>query len=225
MLLFTDYVENNVMTKCAEMGSEALSDQELLSIIIGKDTKTKTAAKMAEDMTKDEELYKQVVRCQYCEEIMDKYGVPQERAAAVLAALEIGKRIAMAKAIKRNRISSPKEAAMYIMPQMRYLTHEYFIVILLDTKNQVMDKIQISEGSLNCAVVHPREVYAPAIIKHAAAIVVAHNHPSGDPRPSDEDRELTRALVKTGEIIGIPVLDHVVIGDNKYYSFKEKAEL
>jgi DNA repair protein RadC len=225
MLLFTDYVENNVMTKCAEMGSESLSDQELLSIIIGKDTKTKTAAKMAEDMTKDEELYKQVVRCQYCEEIMDKYDVPQERAAAILAALELGKRIAMAKAIKRNRISSPKEAAMYIMPQMRHLTHEYFIVILLNTKNQVMDKIQISEGSLNCAVVHPREVYAPAIIKHAAAIVVAHNHPSGDPRPSDEDRELTRALVRTGAIIGIPVLDHVVIGDNKYYSFKEKAEL
>ena len=84
---------------------------------------------------------------------------------------------------------------------------------------------QISEGSLTCAVVHPREVYAPAVVLHAAAILVAHNHPSGDPRPSDEDKELTRALSRSGDLLGIQFLDHVVIGDGRYYSFTEHHEI
>lgn len=111
------------------------------------------------------------------------------------------------------------------MGRLRSETHERFLVLLLNTKNRVIQTEQIAEGSLNSAVVHPREVFAPAITAHAAAILVAHNHPSGDPTPSREDRNLTRVLAKTGEIMGIPVLDHLVIGDGVYYSFKEHGEL
>jgi DNA repair protein RadC len=111
------------------------------------------------------------------------------------------------------------------MGRLRNQTHETFIAVYLDTKNRVMAVRQISEGSLTCAVVHPREVYAPAVVLHAAAILVAHNHPSGDPRPSDEDKELTRALSRSGDLLGIQFLDHVVIGDGRYYSFKEHHEI
>ncbi len=100
-------------------------------------------------------------------------------------------------------------------------THERFLAVLLNTKNRIISIRQISEGSLTSAVVHPREVYAPAIVAHAAAILVAHNHPSGDPYPSIGDETLTIALTKAGDTIGIPLLDHLIIGDGRYYSFKE----
>lgn len=98
-------------------------------------------------------------------------------------------------------------------------------MLLLNTKNHILRKEQISEGSLSASVVHPREVFATAIVNHAASIIVAHNHPSGDPAPSSEDEHLTRALQKTGDIIGIPVLDHIIVGDGSYYSFKEHGIL
>jgi DNA repair protein RadC len=107
------------------------------------------------------------------------------------------------------------------MGRLRHETHEKFIVVLLNTKNRVIQIQQIAEGSLSSAVVHPREIYAPAVVNHAACVLVAHNHPSGDPYPSDEDRRLTASLEDAGRVLGIPLLDHVVIGDGRYYSFKE----
>ena len=97
--------------------------------------------------------------------------------------------------------------------------------MLLNTKNRIISIRQISEGSLTSAVVHPREVYAPAIVAHAAAILVAHNHPSGDPYPSIDDRNLTAALSKAGDFIGIPLMDHIIIGNGRYYSFKERGDV
>jgi len=111
------------------------------------------------------------------------------------------------------------------MDRLRNETHEKFVVVLLNTKNRVIRVKQIAEGSLTSAVVHPREVFASAVNAHAACILVAHNHPSGDPYPSAEDRSLTTALEEAGNILGIPLLDHVVIGDGRYFSFKEKGLL
>ena len=144
---------------------------------------------------------------------------------SLLAAIDIGKRIAYASTSDMEHITSPGDAAQYLMGKMRNLTHECFVVVLLNTKNRVIRVKQIAEGSLTSAVVHPREVFAPAVTAHSGSILVAHNHPSGDPYPSTEDRNLTRALEDAGNVLGIPLIDHVVIGDGRYYSFREHGDL
>jgi DNA repair protein RadC len=152
---------------------------------------------------------------------MNIKGLGQAKAATVLAALEIGRRIASAKPVEKIHLSCPQDVAEFLMPRLRYAVKEQFIVILLNGKNKVVGTEVISEGSLSSSVVHPREVYASALLHHAAAIMVAHNHPSGDPKPSDEDREITSLLVQSGKVLGIPLVDHIVIGDGTYYSFLE----
>lgn len=111
------------------------------------------------------------------------------------------------------------------MPRLRYAKKEQFIVILLDSKNRVIGTELVSEGTLTDSLVHPREVFRPAILQHAASIVVAHNHPSGDPHPSEEDCDLTQTLTEAGKTLSIPVLDHLIIGDGTYYSFQEDEAL
>ena len=156
-------------------------------------------------MTAEDGVYSQLARCHRVEEIMGKYEVTDEQASAVLAAMELGKRIVQAGTLDREHITSSGDAARFLMGRMRNDSHEKFAVVLLNTKNRVIRVQQIAEGSLTSAVVHPREVYAPAIVNHAACIIVAHNHPSGDPYPSTEDRNLTTALEKAGDLIGMGV--------------------
>lgn len=152
-------------------------------------------------------------------------GLTQKEAAKLAAAMELGKRIERAAAEEPTHIQTPSDAAKYLMSRLRNETHERFLVIAVNVKNRILQTKQISEGSLTSAVVHPREVLAPAINLHAAAIVIAHNHPSGNPTPSREDKELTNAINEACKIIGIPLIDHVVIGEGKYYSFKEHGDL
>ncbi len=106
---------------------------------------------------------------------------------------------------------------------MRYLDREHFKVILLNTKNHVLEIESVSVGNLNSSLVHPRELFKKAILKSAAGVILVHNHPSGDPQPSDEDRQVTARMVEAGEIIGIEVLDHIVIGDGRYASLRERG--
>ena len=209
---------------CA-LGAQALTNAELLAILIGSGTRQKSALQIAEELTVHERLYREVARWRHVQDFSQIKGLRTARSARILAALELGKRVACASAVESERIDSPEAGAQYLMGRLRNETHERFLVLLLNTKNRVIQTEQIAEGSLNSAVVHPREVFAPAITAHAASILVAHNHPSGDPAPSREDRSLTRVLTQTGEIMGIPVLDHLVIGDGVYYSFKEHGDL
>ena len=111
------------------------------------------------------------------------------------------------------------------MPRLRYAVREQFVVLLLNSRNRVIGAETVTEGTLTGSIAHPREVFKAAILAHAAAVIVAHNHPSGDPEPSDEDKEITRQLVRSGEVLGIPLLDHVIIGDGCYYSFQEYEKL
>lgn len=152
-------------------------------------------------------------------------GLNKNEAAKILASIELGMRIARLANDEPEHITCPGDAAKYFMERIRHETHEKFYVMMLNTKNRITRVKQIAEGSLTSAVVHPREVFASAVNAHAACILVAHNHPSGDPYPSHQDRSLTEALNKAGDLLGIPVLDHVVIGDGKYYSFKEHGDL
>ncbi|MGI6263067.1 MAG: RadC family protein [Succiniclasticum sp.] len=211
--------------RLCRLGAGALTNAELLAILIGSGTQGVSALQIATQLTAHERLYREVTRWRHVQDFQHVKGLGTARAARILAAIELGKRLACASAVESACISSPDAGAQYLMGRLRRETHERFLVLLLNTKNRVIQTEQIAEGSLNSAVVHPREVFAPAITAHAAAILVAHNHPSGDPTPSREDRNLTQVLAKTGEIMGIPVLDHLVIGDGVYYSFKEHGEL
>lgn len=198
-------------------GEKTQSTEKLIEIIIGNEKKAKEIIENYE--TLEDALGKKNY------ETLLTAGLTKGEAQRLIAAIEIGKRIAASDTEVRNHITSPGDAAKFLMPRLRHGTHEEFLTILLNTKNRVIKTERIAEGSLTSAVVHPREVFATAIINHAAAILVAHNHPSGDPYPSSEDRHLTTSLEEAGKTLGIPLMDHIVIGDGRYYSFREHGEL
>jgi DNA repair protein RadC len=214
-------VDDRPREKMASKGATALTDAELVAILLRTGTAEKSALDIASELTADGGLYKRLASITRLNELMNIKGLGQAKAATVLAALEIGRRIASAKPVEKIHLSCPQDVAEFLMPRLRYAVKEQFIVILLNGKNKVIGTEVISEGSLSSSVVHPREVYASALLHHAAAIMVAHNHPSGDPKPSDEDREITSLLAQSGKVLGIPLVDHIVIGDGTYYSFLE----
>ena len=211
--------------KMAANGAAVLTDAELIAILLRTGTVEKSAIDIASEMTADGGLYKRLAGITRLNELTNIKGLGQAKAATVLAALEIGRRIASAKPIEKIHLSCPQDVADFLMPRLRYAAKEQFVVILLNSKNKVIGTEVVSEGSLSSSIVHPREVYAPAILHHAAAIMVAHNHPSGDPKPSFEDEEVTRMLSRSGKVLGIPMIDHVIIGDGNYYSFLENEAL
>ena len=207
--------------KMAANGAAVLTDAELIAILLRTGTAEKSAIDIASEMTADGGLYKRLAGITRLNELTNIKGLGQAKAATVLAALEIGRRIASAKPIEKIHFSCPQDVADFLMPRLRYAAKEQFVVILLNNKNKVIGTEVVSEGSLSSSIVHPREVFAPAILHHAAAIMVAHNHPSGDPKPSIEDEEVTRLLLRSGKVLGVPMIDHVIIGDGNYYSFLE----
>ena len=207
--------------KMAANGAAVLTDAELIAILLRTGTAEKSAIDIASEMTADGGLYKRLAGITRLNELTNIKGLGQAKAATVLAALEIGRRIASAKPLEKIHFSCPQDVADFLMPRLRYAAKEQFVVILLNNKNKVIGTEVVSEGSLSSSIVHPREVFAPAILHHAAAIMVAHNHPSGDPKPSIEDEEVTRQLLRSGKVLGIPMIDHVIIGDGNYYSFLE----
>ena len=211
--------------KMAANGAAVLTDAELIAILLRTGTAEKSAIDIASEMTADGGLYKRLAGITRLNELTNIKGLGQAKAATVLAALEIGRRIASAKPLEKIHLSCPQDVADFLMPRLRYAAKEQFVVILLNNKNKVIGTEVVSEGSLSSSIVHPREVYAPAILHHAAAIMVAHNHPSGDPMPSTEDAEVTRMLARSGKVLGIPMIDHVIIGDGNYYSFLENEAL
>ena len=211
--------------KMAANGAAVLTDAELIAILLRTGTAEKSAIDIASEMTADGGLYKRLAGITRLNELTNIKGLGQAKAATVLAALEIGRRIASAKPLEKIHLSCPQDVADFLMPRLRYAAKEQFVVILLNSKNKVIGTEVVSEGSLSSSIVHPREVYAPAILHHAAAIMVAHNHPSGDPKPSLEDEEVTRMLSRSGKVLGIPMIDHVIIGDGNYYSFLENEAL
>ena len=211
--------------KMAANGAAVLTDAELIAILLRTGTAEKSAIDIASEMTADGGLYKRLAGITRLNELTNIKGLGQAKAATVLAALEIGRRIASAKPIEKIHLSCPQDVADFLMPRLRYAAKEQFVVILLNSKNKVIGTEVVSEGSLSSSIVHPREVFAPAMLHHAAAIMVAHNHPSGDPKPSFEDEEITRMLSRSGKVLGIPMIDHVIIGDGNYYSFLENEAL
>ena len=217
--------EDRPREKLIKNGAAALTDSELLAILIGSGTPEKSALDIARDLTADNGILNNIAIVHDVKELAKTKGLGRAKASIIIAALELGRRIASAEPLLRDSITSPEDGVALLMPRLRYEAKEHFLVVLLNSKNKVLEIKQISEGSLNSSVVHPREVFAPAVLHHAAAILTAHNHPSGDPTPSKEDKDLTNTLVQAGKYMGIPVLDHIIIGDARYFSFKEHSYL
>ncbi len=211
--------------KMAAYGARSLTDAELIAILLRTGTPEKSALDIAGEMTVEGGLYNRLAGITRISELMHIKGLGQAKAATVLAALEIGRRIASARPLERVHISSAQEGADFLMPRLRYAAREQFVAVMLNSKNRVIATEVISEGTLTSSVVHAREVFTPALLHHAAAVIVAHNHPSGDPQPSREDREVTAMLAQSGKVLGIPLLDHLIIGDGAYYSFQEYGAL
>lgn len=159
------------------------------------------------------------------EELCRTSGIGPAKAAQLKAAIELGKRVLAAPLSSGTRIASSADLFRHYYPLLRDLRREVFKVLLLDAKHAIIREATVSEGSLTVSIVHPREVFNLAVRESAAAVIFVHNHPSGDPAPSEEDRVLTARLVAAGELMGIQVLDHLIIGDGRYTSFADRGWL
>jgi DNA repair protein RadC len=200
-------------------GSGALSDIELLAILLRTGSREATALDLASlIMTQFKSL--RLLLGATVEELGEIKGVGPAKACQVKAALELARRTSKYSDLPRPVIKSPEDAAGIVMEEMRHFDREHFRAILLNTKNQVIGTDKVSVGTLNSSAVHPRELFRNAIKRGAASVILVHNHPSGDPAPSREDMDITRRVKEAGNIIGIGVLDHIIIGDNKFTSFK-----
>jgi len=201
-------------------GVQALSNAELLAILLRTGTKSETAIDLACNILSRPEGLRYLAEASL-EELQKQKGIGLAKAAELKAALELGRRLA-ALTLSRIIIKSPQDVANLLMDEMRYLDRENFRTVSLNTKNRVLGIDSVSVGSLNSSLVHPREVFKNPIRRSSAAIILVHNHPSGDPTPSQEDIQVTRRLVEAGRILGIEVLDHLIIGDGCFTSLKEQ---
>jgi DNA repair protein RadC len=208
--------------KLQKFGPESLSNDELIAIIIRTGNKVDSAIDLGRKVLSLDNRGLGYLRDTTFQELMEVKGIGDCKAAQILAAIEIGKRLSYGDAISKVKITEPSTIADLYMDEMRYLQKEHFKIALLDTKNQIIVTEEISVGTLNASIVHPRDVFKVAIKRNANSIILIHNHPSGDPVPSNEDINITNRLVDAGNLIGIKVLDHIIIGDNRYISFKEK---
>ena len=202
-------------------GAESLSDRELLAILLSTGTKGKNVLELADDLLLKAHGLKGMGTMNL-EEISICDGVGIGKGSKIVAAIELGKRISAAENFKET-IHSSKDVVQLLRPYMQYFDREVFRVILLNTKNKVLRIDTVSVGGLNSSSAHPREVFKTAIKYSAGGIILAHNHPSGIVSPSNEDKNLTKRLCEAGNILGIPVLDHLIIGEEEYFSFKENG--
>ncbi len=210
--------------KLLRHGAAALGDNELVALVLGQGSRGADALQVANRLLAAHGGAHGLARSTV-DELTRSAGIGPARAAQIVAAVELGRRTLARAPHARQRLANPREAAAYLLPQYGARPVEQFGLVLLDSKHRVLQTRVLSSGTLNTSIVEPREVFREAAIGSAAAIVVFHNHPSGDPTPSPEDVELTRRLAAAGVLMGIDLLDHLVLGDVRYYSFKEMGHL
>ena len=208
--------------KLARAGPSALGDNELVAIVLGQGQARASALDLANRILGAVGSAAGLARTPH-DELTRIPGIGVARAAQVLAAVELGRRSLRAGVGERPQMTSPRSVAEHLLPQYGSRPVEQFGVLLLDTKHRVLRSTILSVGTLDASIVHPREVFREAVAGGAAAIVLFHNHPSGDPEPSREDTRLTERLVAAGVLMGISVLDHVILGDARYYSYREEG--
>ena len=203
-------------------GAHALTTAELIAILIRVGNAERSAVSLGEFLLAEFGSIKGVATASL-EQLAAVKGLGAAKAAQIKAAIEFGNRLALFTEDTRPTIGGPRDVANLLMPDLRYQKKEHLKSLLLDTKNRVLAIRTVSIGDLSSSIVHPREVYKDAVVATAASLIVAHNHPSGDPTPSGEDVSVTKRLIQAGEIMGIDLLDHIVIGDGVFVSLKERG--
>lgn len=203
-------------------GAGSLSNSELLAVILRTGTINESAVALAQRLMTEAGGLRRLVEMNI-DQLTALKGIGQAKALQVQACIELGKRLVRTSQPDKITIHSPQDVADLMMEELRYLQKEHFVCLFLNTKNHVIGQETLSIGSLNASIVHPREVFVAAIKRSSASIICVHNHPSGDPTPSPEDIQITRRLVEAGEIVGIEVLDHIIIGDLTSISLKERG--
>jgi DNA repair protein RadC len=214
--------EERPRERLEHFGAAALSTAELLAILLRTGSRGENALQLATHLLKDFGNLAGVARISFAE-LKGFRGIGAAKAAQILAALEVGRRLAVASPNERPQINSPADAAALLMVEMAHLEQEHLRLLLLDTKNRVLASPTLYKGNVNTTVVRVAELFREAIRHNSTALIVAHNHPSGDPTPSPEDVQMTRQIVQAGELLGTEVLDHLVIGHNRFVSLKERG--
>jgi DNA repair protein RadC len=214
--------EERPREKLIQRGAASLSDTELLAILLRTGTSSVSVLHLAEEvLAKYQDKGLVSIMNISPQEIASVHGVGLAKAATIVAAVELGRRLSTRAAQKLEKIEGPEDVARYASPLLRFEQKEHFLVMLLDVRNRVLAMPTISIGSLTASVAHPREIFREAIRYSAANMILIHNHPSGDPTPSREDIQITKQMMKAGEIMGIPVLDHIIIAGDGFLSLKE----
>lgn len=210
--------------KLLRHGASALGDNELVALVIGQGGRQGSALAVATRLLAAHDGVHGLARCG-CDDLARVGGIGPARAAQIVAALELGRRTLTHAPGERLQFKHPHDAAVYLLPRFAGRGVEQFGVVLLDRKHHVLRTSVLAVGTLNATHVEPRDVFREAVLGGASAIVVFHTHPSGDPTPSADDMELTRRLAAAGVLMGIDVVDHVILGDVRYCSFKESGRL
>ncbi|MBI3059928.1 MAG: DNA repair protein RadC [Deltaproteobacteria bacterium] len=218
--------EDRPREKLLDKGAEALSETELLAILLrtGNASTGENALDQARFLLSQFDGLKGIDEAPI-KELKAIKGIGSAKTAQLKAGLEIGRRLSQKKWEVGKPLRSSEDVYHHFRDQLEKEKREIFYVVLLTNKNRKIREVKVSEGSLTASLVHPREVYNPVIRESAAAVIFVHNHPSGDPAPSPEDLEITRRLKEVGEVMGVRVLDHVVIGRDRYFSFSDRGIL
>lgn len=208
--------------RLSSLGPQALTNAELLAILLRVGVTGENAVQVGQRLLQHFGGLSGLHRAPF-EELMNQHGIGEAKAAQIKAAIELGRRLTLESPEERPTISSPADAAALVQYEMSALEQEHLRVLLLDTRNHVLDIVEVYRGSVNMSQVRVGEVFKAAIRRNATAVIVVHNHPSGDPTPSPDDVAVTRALVQAGKLVDVDVLDHLIIGQGKYVSMKERG--
>jgi DNA repair protein RadC len=208
--------------RLSALGPQALSNAELLGILLRVGVQGQNAVEMGQHLLSEFHGLAGLHRAPF-EELINQHGIGEAKAAQIKAAIELGRRLTVESPEERPTINSPADVAALVQYEMSALEQEHLRVLLLDTRNHVLDIVEVYQGSVNMSQIRVGEVFKAAIRRNATALIVVHNHPSGDATPSPDDLAVTRALVQAGKLLDLEVLDHIIIGQGRTTSMKERG--
>lgn len=213
--------------KCLKFGAERLSDAELLAAILRTGSNGITALELSRQILNSSRIEKSLLGLHHLsiEDLMNHRGIGYVKAVQIKCIVELSRRMSKMSAENSLCFSHPKTIAQYYMEDFRHSGQEQMVVMMLNTKSKLLGEQVISKGTVNASLITPREIFIQALHFHAVSIVLVHNHPSGDPTPSREDIQITKRIQGAGAMLGIDLLDHLIIGDKKYISFRERELL
>jgi DNA repair protein RadC len=215
-------IDERPRERLAHLGPQALLTSELLGILLRVGVIGENAVQVGQRLLSVYGGISGLQRAPF-EDLCSQHGIGEAKAAQIKAAIELGRRLSLESPEERPAVNSPADAAALVAYEMSAFEQEHLRVILLDTRNRVLDIVEIYKGSVNSSQVHVGEIFKPVIRRNAPALIVVHNHPSGDPTPSPDDVVVTRAIVQAGKLLDVDVLDHMIIGQGRWVSLKERG--